>query len=115
VRASERLDRRLVDLQLRIEDEGRLGAELHHSKNPAAAGGEVGRLDHVFGVDRQERQAAGSKYGTKRSDKRLRLAARRLVVDDDQAGPLARRAARAHHERGPRRAFQLHFLEQADR
>src|SRR5271154_693811 len=115
VRAYERLDRLPVDLQLRVEGEGGLGAELHHSENPAAAGGEVGWLDHVFRVDRQEREAAGSENWPKRSDKRFRLAARSLIVDDDATRPLARRAARAHHERRRGRAFKLHFLEQADR
>ena len=83
MRAHERLDRLPVDLQLQVEGEGGLGAELHHSKNPAAAGGEVGWLDHVFRVDRQEREAAASENWPKRSDKRFRLAARSLIVDDD--------------------------------
>ena len=108
-------DQLRVQIQLRIERESRLGAELHHAQDAAAAGGKVGWLDHILRVDREERQTAASQNGAEGGDQRLRLTPRRLVVDDDAARPLSGRAARAHDHRRKRGALQLHLLEQAYR
>ena len=50
-------------VELPIEGESRLGAELHHAQHAAAARGEIGWLDHVLRVDREERQTAASENG----------------------------------------------------
>src|ERR1700733_1148751 len=83
VRANEIRDQFLIHLKAPVEGESRFGAKLHHAEDAAAARGEVRRLDHVFGVDREERQTAASENGTEGRHQRFRPTSRRLVVDDD--------------------------------
>src|SRR5258707_641922 len=111
--ADKSLDKLLIHVQLRIEGEGRLGAELHHSQNAGAARREVGGFDHVLRVDRKKRHAAAAENGTERRDQSFGLTSRRLVIDDDAARSLSGGAARAHDHRRKQSALQLHFLEQA--